>query len=570
MRRFASRPSPLLLLWPALFMGAAFFAPFIAVVVRAAGVRGAGERGVLGELAGSAYYRGLLLFTVKQAALSTVFSAALGLPGAYLTGRCRFPGRRVLKSLTTVPFVLPPILAVLGFVLVFGNAGLINGLRRLAAGGDTAPWKMLYSLRAVVTAHVFFNFPLTLRIVGDAFALLPVNQERAAASLGAGGLRSFLAVDLPHLAPAILTASVLTFLYCFMSFAVVLVLGGGPKLTTLEVEIFRLIKYQLDFGRGSVLALAGSIIALFLLTSYAVSEGWFRRRLGGDALSPGRREPWAFGGFGRVLAAGFLGGALVLVGAPLGAVVVNSFIAFESRSAEASLSLIHWIRLFRPARTGVNVILPAIGRTALLALSVSLVTTITAALTAWYTLGSRRLGRAAEGVLALPLASSSVILGLGRLILLRYLPGGDAVRIAVLAAAHTVSALPFSYRIIAGRLRELSPRISQAARASGAGALQTLLRVELPLARRAIITSAVFALALSAGELSAAMVLAPGNFTTVPLAIYRLIGSYDFNGACALGTLLILLCLLAFLALDRLAEDTAAREPIIKRELSQS
>ena len=217
-----------------------------------------------------------------------------------------------------------------------------------------------------------------------------------------------------------------------------------------------------------------------------------------------------------------------------------------------------------------NVILPAIGRTALLALSVSLVTTITAALTAWYTLGSRRLGRAAEGVLALPLASSSVILGLGRLILLRYLPGGDAVRIAVLAAAHTVSALPFSYRIIAGRLRELSPRISQAARASGAGALQTLLRVELPLARRAIITSAVFALALSAGELSAAMVLAPGNFTTVPLAIYRLIGSYDFNGACALGTLLILLCLLAFLALDRLAEDTAAREPIIKRELSQS
>ena len=191
-----------------------------------------------------------------------------------------------------------------------------------------------------------------------------------------------------------------------------------------------------------------------------------------------------------------------------------------------------------------NVILPAVLRTGVLALGVSLVSTVTAAAAAWYTVGTRGVGRAAEGVLALPLASSSVILGLGRLILLRYLPGGDAVRILVLGAAHTVSALPFSYRIIAGRLKELPPRISQAARVSGAGALQTFIRVELPLARRAVITAAVFALALSAGELSAAMVLAPGNFTTVPLAVYRLIGSYDFNGACALGTLLIGLCLL--------------------------
>lgn len=62
----------------------------------------------------------------------------------------------------------------------------------------------------------------SLRIAGDAFALLPLNEARAAALLGPGRLRAFLAVELPHLIPAILT-----FLYCFMSFAVVLVLGGG-------------------------------------------------------------------------------------------------------------------------------------------------------------------------------------------------------------------------------------------------------------------------------------------------------------------------------------------------------
>ena len=127
---------------------------------------------------------------------------SLGLPGAYLVGRCRFPGRRILKLLTTGPFVLPPILAVLGFVMIFGNTGLINSPRRMVPGPEAPPWKMLYSLGVVVTAHVFFNFPLTLRIAGDAFALLPLNEPRAA---------------------------VLTFLYCFMSFAVVLVLGGGAE-----------------------------------------------------------------------------------------------------------------------------------------------------------------------------------------------------------------------------------------------------------------------------------------------------------------------------------------------------
>jgi thiamine transport system permease protein len=116
-------------------------------------------------------------------------------------------------------------------------------------------------------------------------------------------------------------------------------------------------------------------------------------------------------------------------------------------------------------------------------------------------------------------------------------------------------ALPFAYRIISGRLKQISRRIPQAARASGAGSVKSFFTIDLPLARGALVTAAVFTLALSAGELNAAIILAPENFTTITIAIYRMIGSYDISGACALGTVLILISFFSFLLLDKFGEQ---------------
>jgi len=148
-----------------------------------------------------------------------------------------------------------------------------------------------------------------------------------------------------------------------------------------------------------------------------------------------------------------------------------------------------------------------------------------------------------------------VILGLGYLIITSVLPSGNAPRLAALVAVHTIMALPFSYRLVSGRMREISVRVVQASRASGAGQWDTLKKVILPLSKRALTTSAIFSLALSAGELNSTIILAPGNFTTLPLAIYRMIGAYDISGACALGTVLIIFSAAGFIALDRIGED---------------
>lgn len=551
MMRSRREHSVWILLWPAVFWTAAFGLPLIAVALKAVD-----SFADLHTISRSSYYRGVLGFTFKQAGLSTFYAVIFGLPGAYFVGRHQFPGRRLLKSIATVPFVLPPILAVLGFILVFGNSGLINSLRSSLGGENTQSWKILYSLQAIIMAHVFYNFPLTLRIVGDAWSSLPQSSYNAARSLGASGFRAFVTVDLPRLAPAILTSAVLTFLYCFLSFAIILVLGGGPELSTLEVEVFRLIKYQLDFSRGSALAVVESIIALVLLAVYALMDSRLRKNIIDDGGDYKKRLPVKLNNWKLLPAILYLIPALFLIVAPLGSVIVQSFVSRPTRSADLQFSLSHWIRLLGGGRVGLSVPMGAVLRTVFLGIIVAFTTTATASFIAWYT--AHRSGkriRILETLLVLPLGVSSVILGLGYLILTNRIPSNSIVRLTTLVCAHTVIALPFAYRIISGRLNEISPRVSQAARVSGAGPFTSLITIELPLARKALVTAAVFSLAISSGELNATIILAPGDFTTMPLAIYRMIGAYDIFGACALGTVLICISVISFLTLDRFGES---------------
>ena len=139
--------------------------------------------------------RHVIWFTVWQAALSTVLTLAVALPGAYILTRYDFPGRRIVRALVTVPFVLPTVVVGTAFAALLGSGGPLAGL-----GLDQTVW-------AILIAHVFFNYAVVVRTVGGLWSHLDPHQEEAARMLGAGRWRAFRAVTLPALRPAIATAS---------------------------------------------------------------------------------------------------------------------------------------------------------------------------------------------------------------------------------------------------------------------------------------------------------------------------------------------------------------------------
>jgi len=120
-----------------------------------------------------------------------------------------------------------------------------------------------------------------------------------------------------------------------------------------------------------------------------------------------------------------------------------------------------------------------------------------------------------------------------------------------------VIAYPFVLRSATAVFRKINPQLIQAALSLGANRWRIFWRLELPLIKSGIIAGATFAFAISIGEINATLMLYTPGLTTMPIAIYRLIASYNYFAACALGTVLMGICFLVFLVIDKMGFEVA-------------
>ncbi len=530
---------------PILVVAAAFLLPYVTAV-------GGGSWGedwaaprVLRALSDPALRR-IIVFTAAQAGWSTLAALALGLPGAWLIGSGRFRGAALVRAVASIPFAMPPVLVVLGFVLFFGNAGWLNRAAMAMTGAQEGPLRVLYRPEAIVLAHAFYNFPIVLRLAGDGIAAGRASYANAAATLGSSPRKTFLTVLLPLAMPSIAASALLVFLYCFTSFAVVLVLGGGPAATTLSVEIFRASRVGLDFDTAGALALIETAIAAVAYLLYAWSER-AARRVAGTSEKRERIEPTPPRASGDIAAIVYLVLASFLILGPLISIPLESILWRSSRTAEAAFSLRWWAAVRDSA-------LPAFGRSLLLAAAAATVAVLlatSAAVAVWLTPRSR-LGTLIAALCLAPLASSGIVLGLGWI---RLYGSGLARSFWAVAVVQATTALPFAYRSVAEGLAALPPSMADASASLGAPPAKTALFVALPVSMTRIRSAWAFAAAISLGELNTVLMLGLEDWETLPLLVYRAAGAYRFGSACAAGTLLALACAGAFL----LSEAGAAR-----------
>jgi thiamine transport system permease protein len=484
---------------------------------------------------------GITMFTFKQAFFSVLVSLALGLPGAWFIGNSRSRFTPFLKTLTAIPFAMPSILVVLGFVLFFGNSGWINRLYGALPFSGGQPLRILYKPMAVILAHGFFNFPIVIRLAGDGIARARRAYAPAAESLGASPLKTILTVILPLAVPSILAASFLVFLYCFTSFAVVLVLGGGPNTTTLAVEIYRHARIFLNYGDAGFLALIETMIAVCIFMTY-VFAGKSSMPVQTNIIE--RAEERKRGPAGRIVMIVYFCVMAFIVLGPLLSIPLESFLFSPSRSAAQALSRRWW---GDPGGT----CLPALGRSLFLAFF----SATAACVLAIFAAGAVKLLETRDKAssfpanlirffAAAPVISSGIVLGLGWIILY----GRNFSRSPLaLVIVHGVSAMPFAFNFISEGFRSLPANTLNAAMVFGANPLLGLLTTALPLSLARVRSAWGFAAALSLGELNAVMMLGMERWETLPLYIYRAASAYRYGTACAAGTLLILCCAACFL-----------------------
>src|SRR5690242_1018234 len=215
------------------------------------------------SLAGDTYLHRVIAFTFLQATLSALLSIAAAILAARALARQdRFPGRNLILQFCALPMVIPSVAAIFGVVAVYGRSGYLADLAA-AAGSDWKP--TIYGLTGILIAHVFFNMPLAIRLLLPAWATVPPESWRLAAQLGMSSRQIFRLIELPLLRQYAPAAFVFVFILCFLSFAVVLTLGGGPRATTLEVAIYQALRLDVDLPRGGALALLQTLACLVLV-----------------------------------------------------------------------------------------------------------------------------------------------------------------------------------------------------------------------------------------------------------------------------------------------------------------
>ena len=495
---------------PLAFLTVFFAWPVVTLVGRGLAPDGALDLSGFGEVLARERTWRILTLTLTQATLGTAVCVALGIPGALVLYRRSFPGRDLLRGVVTVPFVLPSVVVGVAFHALVTRGGPLEAL------GLDGP------LTAVVAALAFFNYGLVVRTVGTMWSRLDPRAVEAARALGASPGRAFATVTLPALAPAIASAASLTFLFCATAYGVVLVLGG-VGIGTIETEIYRLTTQYLDLRGAAVLSVVQlGVIALALwVAERARAATQTRLRLRTEAPAGRLRAADAPA---LAVTAVTVGGLLV---APMAVLVVRSlqrdgvwtlanYTDLGTTGGRSALLVTVW----EAAANSVSVAVAAAAIALTLGVAVCLVVSRRPR--------SRALARVITGLDAafmLPLGVSAVTVGFGFLITLARPPLALTRSWWILPLAQAVVAVPLVVRTLLPALRAIDPRQREAAAALGAGPGRVLLTVDGPQLLRAGGLAAGFALATSLGEFGATSFLARPHEPTLPVVVYRLIGS---------------------------------------------
>jgi thiamine transport system permease protein len=523
---------------PLAVLGVFFVLPVSGMIGEGFWGDGGFDPGAVLEVLGRPRVRRVIWFTVWSSVLGTTFAVLLGLPAAHLLYRREFPGRRVLRALLLVPFVLPTVVVGVAFRELIGESGPLGFL---GLDGSAA---------AIVAGLVFFNVAVVIRAVGASWESLDPRPAEAAAALGAGPAHVFRTVTLPALRPAIVSAASVVFLFCATAFGVVLTLGG-LRYSSVETEIYLLTTNLLDLQAAAAL----SIVQLLAITALLVVTG--RLRAVPDpslARSTARHRRPSPGDWPGLLAAGFV---VVLVGTPLAALVVGSLRAddtwsianYRALSGEGSHQAL-LVPVTDALVTSLRTAVDATWMSLSLGLLVAIVVTRRSR-----SRSERRVRGLLDGLFMLPLGVSAVTLGFGFLITLDQPPLDFRDSLLLVPIAQALVALPLVVRTLVPVLGGVDDRQRQAAASLGAGPIRAFMTVDLPAMWKPLLAAAGFAFAVSLGEFGATSFLARDDHPTMPIVIFRLIGhpgAMNYGMALAASVVLAATTAVVMLLVERL------------------
>ncbi len=477
------------------------------------------------------YLRYVTQFSFKQATLSTLLSLLIALPLAEALARRRFVGRQLLLKLFSLTFVLPVLVAVFGLLAIYGKSGLINAW----LGSDIS----IYGLSGILLAHVFFNAPLSTRMLLQSIESTPIQQQRLAIHLGLNRWQRFKLLSWPRVRQQIPHIIGLVFMLCFTSFGTVMALGGGPQATTIELAIYQAIRFDFDLGFGALLAIwqmlicAGLVLFINRFSRDVPSEpaqGYSIPYRDDSLLQRGWDGIWIILGvvlvippFIAVITAGLNGQTIATLSAPpLWSAMKNSLlIAFGASLIAMVLALFilnasrHW-RIQSQARKS-----------------------------------NQQKANLIELCGSLILVTPGLVISTGLFLMVRQIGHVFSHAFILVILVNALMAMPFILKTLAQPLLQCAQQYTPLSESLGLHGWQRWHLVEWRLITSAFIHAFCLAFVLSLGDLTAIAMFGSQQFQTLPMYLFQLMGSYQMDAAATVALVLLALSLSLFILVEK-------------------
>ena len=220
----------------------------------------------------NSYTQRIIFFSFYQAFLSAFISCLLAIPFALALNRHK--DNKLIKyiiSLCGFSFVIPSILIVFSVIKIFGFNGVLNKYFNFY---EFLSIDSIYGLKAILIAHVLLNTPFATRLFVQNLNNIPKNYYEISKSINLNFLGNIFKLELPIIKQSLFAVFSIIFSLCFLSFAIVMALGGSPKNSTLEVAIYQYALFDLNFNKAILLSFIQiSICITFVLVGFYKFKG---------------------------------------------------------------------------------------------------------------------------------------------------------------------------------------------------------------------------------------------------------------------------------------------------------
>lgn len=480
--------------------------------------------------------------TLKLGLAVVLASALLGVPLGVLRGLFELPLKKWWDLAFLVPFMVPPYIAAMGWILLLQPAGYLQQISGLHLG------RLLFSFTGVVLVMALNLFPAVYFAVSRSVAVSGSRLSEVARIFGANAAQAFVRVTFPLALPALAASLLLVFAAAIEEYGTPAVLASNAGFFVLVTGIERRFSdWPVDLPGAAIL----SVILMLLALSAYLAQRWITSGRGYETQTgkPVDASARPLGAWRWPVLLLFASVAIAATAAPLFAIGATAFTGTLSGGLNVdNLSLRHFVALFAQGSEA----LKALGTSFSLAIGAALLTGLFGALLAYTVL--RVPGRAAmwlDALSILPNAMPGIVVAVGLILAWNqpWLPMTPYNTWVILLLAYCCLLLPYPVRYAHAALRQVGGNLEASAFVHGAGFWTAMRRIVLPLLAPSVGAAMLLVFAIASRELVASLLLTPTGMQTVSLFIWRQFDQGSVGQGMAMSLIAIAItCVLVALA----------------------